>query len=93
LRYRLDFALVNAAAGAWLAVEVDGHEHHSAPEQVQYDRQRERALVACGWTVMRFTGSEVWRDAAACAAEVIEMLQAREALRVGGLHNAQASNG
>ena len=44
--------------GARLVVEVDGFAFHRTPEQFQRDRVRQNALVAAGWTVLRFT----WRD-------------------------------
>jgi very-short-patch-repair endonuclease len=42
-----------------LAVEVDGFEFHSTPDAFQRDRSRQNALVALGWTVLRFTWSDV----------------------------------
>jgi very-short-patch-repair endonuclease len=41
-----------------LAVEIDGRAHHSGPREFQRDRTRQNALVALGWTVLRFT----WAD-------------------------------
>lgn len=41
-----------------LVVELDGWAFHSDPERFQADRRRQNALVAEGWTVVRFT----WRD-------------------------------
>lgn len=41
-----------------LAIEVDGWAWHSADERFQHDRRRQNALVAAGWTVLRFT----WAD-------------------------------
>jgi very-short-patch-repair endonuclease len=41
-----------------LAIEVDGFEHHSTVDAFQRDRTRQNALVALGWTVLRFT----WHD-------------------------------
>lgn len=82
-RYRLDFGIMNAAEGLYLAVEVDGHQWHEAtPHQVQSDKSRDRKLTAAGWQVLRFTGSEVYRDAAACVREVLEILT-RKARSVG----------
>lgn len=81
-RYRLDFAIVTPDGRPWLACEVDGFAYHSSKEQVIYDRQRERALTAVGWTVLRFTGSEVHRDATACVGEVLALLETRR-LEVG----------
>lgn len=83
-RYRLDFAIMNAAEGVFLAVEVDGHEwHDTTPQQAQNDRQRDRRLTASGWTVVRFTGREVYRDAAACVTEVATLLAGRGSVKVG----------
>lgn len=42
-----------------VAVEVDGFEHHSSPDAFQRDRTRQNALVALGWTVLRFTWNDV----------------------------------
>ena len=41
-----------------LAIEIDGWAWHSDPERFRRDRQRQNALVAAGWTVLRFT----WAD-------------------------------
>lgn len=41
-----------------VAVEVDGWAWHSAGDRFQHDRTRQNALVAQGWTVLRFT----WAD-------------------------------
>ncbi len=46
-----------------LVVEVDGHDFHErTKEQAQRDRSRDRTLTAAGYTVFRFTGSELFRD-------------------------------
>ena len=42
-----------------LAIEVDGFEFHSTPEAFQRDRTRQNELVALGWTVLRFTWTDV----------------------------------
>ena len=47
-----------AFPAARLIVEVDGLAHHSTPDRFQRDRTRQNALVAAGWTVLRFT----WQD-------------------------------
>ncbi len=68
--YRLDFALVGN--GAKVAIEADGHDFHERTKvQAQRDKSRDRFLVASGWRVLRFTGSEVFRDAKKCVDEVL----------------------
>lgn len=45
-------------------VECDGHEFHErTKEQAERDRSRDRAVQAMGWRIIRFTGSELYRDA------------------------------
>ncbi|WP_375497008.1 endonuclease domain-containing protein [uncultured Jatrophihabitans sp.] len=47
-----------AIRSARLAIEVDGRAFHTDVDRFQRDRQRQNALVALGWTVLRFT----WAD-------------------------------
>jgi very-short-patch-repair endonuclease len=47
----LDVALPSAR----LAIEIDGWAYHSDVDRFQQDRRRQNALVALGWTVLRFT--------------------------------------
>jgi very-short-patch-repair endonuclease len=84
-RFRLDFAIINAGEGLFLAVEVDGHQWHEAtPHQVQSDKSRDRKLTAAGWQVLRFTGSEVYRNAPACVREVRELIARKRATKLTG---------
>jgi very-short-patch-repair endonuclease len=54
-----------------VVVECDGHEfHEKTKEQAQRDKARDRFFQAEGYHVLRFTGSELYRDALACAEEV-----------------------
>lgn len=54
-----------------LAIECDGHDFHErTKEQAARDRSRDRALQAAGYTVMRFTGSELYRDPVGCVLEI-----------------------
>lgn len=68
--YRLDFAL----ADQLIAIEIDGHDYHKTKEQRTHDAKRDRYLQRQGWTVVRFTGSEVYQDAAKCVNEVLALL-------------------
>lgn len=60
-----------------VVVELDGHEwHERTPEQVERDHKRDRQLIACGYTVLRFSGREVIRDPRACAEEALTISRA-----------------
>lgn len=68
-RYHLDFALPECL----LAIEIDGHQWHSTRQQRQHDSQRDRILTGLGWRVLRFTASEILRNANGCAEEVLTL--------------------
>ena len=73
--YRLDFLLMHHLTGGryWkAAIECDGHVfHEKTKEQAARDKARDRAIATENIAVFRFTGSEIHRDAFACAAEII----------------------
>lgn len=54
-----------------VAVELDGHDFHErTKEQASRDKRRDRVLAANGWSVLRFTGSDVYRDPAKVLEEI-----------------------
>ena len=62
-------------------LEVDGHDYHErTKEQAKRDRSRDRAMFKAGYTVWRFTASEVYNDPAGAAHEVQEYLSAQAKL-------------
>ncbi|MEC0305100.1 endonuclease domain-containing protein [Terribacillus saccharophilus] len=54
-RYRIDIAL----ASYGLAIECDGKQWHSTPEQKAHDQRKNRYLRKNGWKVLRFTGRQI----------------------------------
>lgn len=86
--WRVDFLIhgydhgrPNRVLGRWprtpgwrrLIVECDGHEYHErTKEQAARDRSRDREMQLEGYTVLRFTGSEIWRDPWACATQITD---------------------
>jgi very-short-patch-repair endonuclease len=55
--YYLDYAYIPTMT----AIEIDGAAYHSTPEQLTRDQERQQYLESLGWTVIRFSGSEVRR--------------------------------
>jgi very-short-patch-repair endonuclease len=53
-----------------LIVEVDGYRNHSDRNAFHRDRVRQNALVAAGYTVLRFTATQVMHDSPAVVAEI-----------------------
>jgi very-short-patch-repair endonuclease len=62
-----------------LAIEIDGFEHHSSPEAFQRDRSRQNELVALGWTVLRFTWSDIVDHPEKVARQIRQAIQRLEA--------------
>lgn len=84
--FRLDVALIGfngdegepQLEGLKVAIECDGHRFHErTKEQAARDRSRDRTLTLEGWTVLRFTGSEIWRAPRACAKQVMDLVRAK----------------
>jgi len=77
-KYRADF-LVWIAKGTQfrgVVVECDGHDfHEKTKDQAARDKSRDRAIVEAGFPVLRFTGSEIWRDPHGCAMQVQKVMQ------------------
>lgn len=83
---RLDFAIMIdwvsrwegsgiQAKTAWIAVECDGHSFHErTKEQAASDRSRDRMLAEGGWTVLRFTGSELYANPSGCVEEFVRIM-------------------
>jgi very-short-patch-repair endonuclease len=74
-KYVADF-LFTSTAGKMrkLVVECDGHDFHErTKEQAEHDKKRDRKLTELGYTVLRFTGREIWRDPMACALQAIDI--------------------
>lgn len=61
-RYRVDFANLSEK----VVIELDGYEYHNSKDQFTNDRLRQRELEKLGWRVIRFSGSEVYKNADKC---------------------------
>jgi very-short-patch-repair endonuclease len=75
--YTVDF-MVTVKSGdktECVAIECDGHDFHErTKEQAAHDKKRDRFLVASGITVLRFTGSEIYKDPWQCCKEIMKVV-------------------
>jgi len=76
-KYRVDFLVTiwlppfDKNSYKFIVVECDGHEfHEKTKEQARRDKSRDRDLLAHGYAVLRFTGSEIWRNTRRCVDEI-----------------------
>jgi very-short-patch-repair endonuclease len=68
---RLDIFIVafgpSLANMTQFAIELDGHDfHEKTKEQARRDKSRDRQLLGAGIHTLRYTGSEVVKDASEC---------------------------
>lgn len=83
LGYRADFLVSAKFMGrsdiSRIVVECDGHDFHErTKEQASRDKRRDREMTSAGFLVLRFTGSDIHRDAIGCAHEVSKLLRKLE---------------
>lgn len=82
--YRLDALLVGEETPRdgetrriVVGIECDGHAFHErTKEQAERDKRRDRTIQLAGVPVLRFTGTEIWRDAIRCAHEALAAFDA-----------------
>jgi hypothetical protein len=78
--YRVDFALVFDYGNGnicRIGIECDGFAFHSDAKALARDRRRQLTLELLGWTIIRFSGSELFWDAPGCANRALERVQQR----------------
>ena len=69
---RVDLAL----PGLRIAIEHDGRAVHDRADAFVTDRRRQNALIAAGWTVLRFTAADLRWGAAPAVAQVLALVHA-----------------
>lgn len=74
----LDYVVDFLWAGAAVVVEVDGHASHHTRRAFQDDRDRDGRLAVAGYTVVRFTWSDVVRRPAIVTDRVRRLLAGRK---------------
>jgi len=62
---------------ARLVVELDGRDGHATPAQLERDRRRDLLLRRAGYTVLRYTWSQIHFDGATVASDLREALGQR----------------
>jgi very-short-patch-repair endonuclease len=79
-QYRTDLAIFTQSSDPnrfiKIAIECDGHDYHErTKEQASRDKKRDRYFQMMGWPILRFTGSEIYKDPAAKAQEVMDLVE------------------
>jgi very-short-patch-repair endonuclease len=70
--YRSDWAILNPKRAGALLIECDGKDFHSSAEQRRHDYQKDANAHDRGYLTMRFTGSQIHKDADGCAQKIFD---------------------
>lgn len=74
-KYIADFAYIDDKKNIKVLIECDGHEfHQKTKEQVEKDNNRTFDLQSMGFTVFRFSGSQIYNNPLECANKIHEYL-------------------
>jgi very-short-patch-repair endonuclease len=76
LEHPVDFAIPDVK----VIIEADGEIFHSAPKQVQKDRERDRKLAQMGWTVIRFMDKEIEKQPQQAMTKIVKTIMEKENL-------------
>ncbi|MFH1524743.1 MAG: DUF559 domain-containing protein [Chloroflexota bacterium] len=68
-KYRVDFLIPSKK----VIVELYGYQHHSTKYKITQDAERERYLQGLGYQIIRFTGTEIFKDVRKCVHEVLSL--------------------
>lgn len=81
--YRIDFALrVPQYRCGYIFIECDGHDFHErTKEQAARDRAKDRLIQQAGYPILRFTGSEIYRNTGNCADQIFDFVNERTDLK------------
>ncbi|MCC6499425.1 MAG: DUF559 domain-containing protein [Anaerolineales bacterium] len=68
-KYRVDFLIPSKK----IIVELYGFQYHNTKRKITKDAERERYLQRAGYRVIRFTGTEIYKDVQKCVNEVLTL--------------------
>lgn len=68
-KYRVDFLVPSRK----IIIELYGYKYHNTKDKITKDAERERYLQAQGYRVIRFTGTEIYKDPQKCVSEVLSI--------------------
>lgn len=79
-KYRVDFLVIyepteNHDVSRKIIIECDGHEfHEKTKHQAIHDKERDRYFTKSGYTVLRYTGSELVNDRWILVHDIAELI-------------------
>ena len=77
-KYYVDFLasceLVDKEKARKYVIECDGFDYHSSKKQQAYDNQRQRDIENAGYTIIRFSGKEIYDDEVKCVYEALKRI-------------------
>jgi len=77
-KYRVDFLIPSQK----VVIELYGYQYHNSKDKITKDAERERYLQKVGYRVIRFTGTEIYKDVQKCVNEVLSLTNIQPAPKI-----------
>jgi hypothetical protein len=87
-KYRVDFLIPSKK----IVIELYGFQYHNTKEKLTKDAERERYLQRVGYQVIRFTGTEIYKDVRKCVDEVITLAKVSTPQAIMPVKNEKSKN-
>ena len=71
-KYKADFLVCGSAKN--IVIECDGKQYHTRVNQVIHDKNRDEFMRSLGYEIIRFSGSDIFKNHESCALKVREEL-------------------
>lgn len=71
-KYKADFLVCGSAKK--IVIECDGKQYHTRVNQVIHDKNRDEFMRSLGYEIIRFSGSDIFKNHESCALKVREEL-------------------
>lgn len=73
-KYRVDFLVELHSKNKKIIIECDGHDfHEKTKNQAKRDKERDRYFVTEGYTVLRYTGSEITNSPSSILDDILKV--------------------
>jgi very-short-patch-repair endonuclease len=77
-RFRYDLSIKREGQPKpFVLIECDGKEFHSTEEQIAHDLAKDALAAKAGISLLRFSGSEIYRELDRCVVQIFKGLRLR----------------
>lgn len=81
-KYKVDFLVCHYKTDTYIVIECDGHNfHEKTKKQAAHDKTRDRFITKQGYTILRYTGSQICENPQEISDDVHSIIKERKSLQ------------